>query len=91
MTSNRPYRKGMPAEKALAEIEKGKGTQFDPEMAEALLDCYRQGAISRVIQESQMGRNSIVCSYCSTYIEIPEENKPGSHFDCPVCHHPIRC
>ncbi len=35
MTSDRPYRKGLPAEVALAEITKGAGTQFDPEMAYA--------------------------------------------------------
>jgi len=30
MTSDRPYRKGMPAEVAFREIEKGLGKQFDP-------------------------------------------------------------
>ncbi|MFA7384057.1 MAG: HD-GYP domain-containing protein [Desulfurivibrionaceae bacterium] len=30
MTSDRPYRKGLPQNKAIAEIEKGRGTQFDP-------------------------------------------------------------
>jgi len=33
MTSDRPYRKGMPAEKALAIIEQNKGAQFDPILA----------------------------------------------------------
>lgn len=30
MTSDRPYRKGMPIEKALAILEEGNGTQWDP-------------------------------------------------------------
>ncbi|NOU73133.1 HD domain-containing protein [Paenibacillus sp. LMG 31458] len=30
MTSDRPYRKGMPIEKALAILAEGKGTQWDP-------------------------------------------------------------
>ena len=38
MTSDRPYRKGMPAEVAFAEIEKGKGKQFDPTYAAAFLE-----------------------------------------------------
>jgi HD-GYP domain-containing protein (c-di-GMP phosphodiesterase class II) len=38
MTSDRPYRKGMPVEVAFAEIEKGKGLQFDPNFAAAFLD-----------------------------------------------------
>jgi HD-GYP domain-containing protein (c-di-GMP phosphodiesterase class II) len=37
MTSDRPYRTGMPADQAFAEIEKGIGAQFDPECASAFL------------------------------------------------------
>jgi putative two-component system response regulator len=37
MTSERPYRKALSPEAAFAEIERGKGTQFDPEIAEILL------------------------------------------------------
>ena len=37
MTSERPYRKAMPSAVACAEIERGKGTQFDPEVADAFL------------------------------------------------------
>ncbi len=33
MTSDRPYRKGLPIEVALQEIQKGAGTQFDPHLA----------------------------------------------------------
>src|SRR5262249_62037598 len=37
MTSDRPYRKGMPLDVAFLEIEKGKGKQFDPVFAAAFL------------------------------------------------------
>lgn len=37
MTSERPYRKAMSAEATCAEIERGKRTQFDPEVADAFL------------------------------------------------------
>jgi HD-GYP domain-containing protein (c-di-GMP phosphodiesterase class II) len=37
MTTDRPYRVGRPADWAFAEIEKGIGTQFDPECASAFL------------------------------------------------------
>jgi len=37
MTSERPYRKAMSAETACAEVERGKGTQFDPGAADAFL------------------------------------------------------
>jgi diguanylate cyclase (GGDEF)-like protein/PAS domain S-box-containing protein len=37
MTTDRPYRKGMPAEKALSIITQGAGVQWDPNVAEAFL------------------------------------------------------
>jgi HD-GYP domain-containing protein (c-di-GMP phosphodiesterase class II) len=37
MTSDRPYRKGMEADVAFAEVEKQSGKQFDPECAAGFL------------------------------------------------------
>jgi putative nucleotidyltransferase with HDIG domain len=48
MTSDRPYRPGMPADAAFAEVEKMKGLQFDPECAAAFLKIRQ-----RVLQEMQ--------------------------------------
>jgi putative nucleotidyltransferase with HDIG domain len=48
MTSDRPYRKGMSAEAAFAEVEKMRGKQFDPKMADAFLSIK-----DRIIQELQ--------------------------------------
>lgn len=48
MTSDRPYRKGMPAEAAFAELERQAGKQFDPEVAAAFLAIKH-----RIIQEMQ--------------------------------------
>jgi putative two-component system response regulator len=38
MTSNRSYRGVLPQEKVRDEIEKGKGTQFDPQFADIMLE-----------------------------------------------------
>jgi HD-GYP domain-containing protein (c-di-GMP phosphodiesterase class II) len=43
MTSDRPYRKGMSMENALKEIERCKGTQFDPEIADLLISMADGG------------------------------------------------
>jgi putative nucleotidyltransferase with HDIG domain len=48
MTSDRPYRKGMPPEAAFAEVEKHSGRQFDPTIAAAFL-----GIKQRIVQEMQ--------------------------------------
>ncbi|MEG1192775.1 MAG: HD-GYP domain-containing protein [Clostridia bacterium] len=41
MTSERPYRKGMAHSFAVAQLLAGKGTQFDPDVVEALLAAQR--------------------------------------------------
>jgi diguanylate cyclase (GGDEF)-like protein len=45
MTSSRLYRRGMPVEKALLELEKSAGQQFDPTVAQRMVDLVRAGAI----------------------------------------------
>ncbi len=42
MTSNRPYRKALPHEAALAEIARCAGTQFDPRLAEMFIKIFDQ-------------------------------------------------
>ncbi len=42
MTSNRSYRELLPQEKVSDEIEKGKAAQFDPQIAELMLDLIRE-------------------------------------------------
>jgi putative nucleotidyltransferase with HDIG domain len=90
MTSNRPYRRGLHPEVAIAEIVKARGTQFDPLIVDALVVCYREGRITRVIQESLKGGRSIVCPFCSTFISIPEGANEGDHFECQVCHRHVQ-
>jgi HD-GYP domain-containing protein (c-di-GMP phosphodiesterase class II) len=41
MTSNRPYRGAISVDRALAELEKGRGTQFDPAIVDAFLKEMR--------------------------------------------------
>ncbi|RZT23410.1 HD-GYP domain-containing protein [Fictibacillus sp. BK138] len=46
MTSDRPYRKGMTHEKALAILEDGKGTQWDPYLTQLFIDEMNLKSIS---------------------------------------------
>lgn len=41
MTSDRPYRKGMSMEDALRELERCKGTQFDPQIVDVLISMVK--------------------------------------------------
>ena len=47
MRSDRPYRKALPVEEALAEIQKGAGTQFDPKVVEVFLALIREELAGR--------------------------------------------
>ena len=45
MSSDRCYRKALPPEKILAEIEAGSGSQFDPKIAAIMADMIHEGAV----------------------------------------------
>ncbi|MFA6384151.1 MAG: HD domain-containing phosphohydrolase [Candidatus Omnitrophota bacterium] len=45
MVSDRPYRKGLPKEKAITEIVTLAGKQFHPEISAIMNDLYREGRI----------------------------------------------
>ena len=49
MTSDRPYRKGMPVADAVAELAKNKTTQFDPRLVDIFLKVVEQGRIEPVL------------------------------------------
>ncbi|GMV99301.1 MAG: hypothetical protein AMXMBFR84_04400 [Candidatus Hydrogenedentota bacterium] len=87
MTSNRPYRKGLPLEVAREEIIKGKGTQFDPLIVDAFVKACDEGRIDRILQNyHEKDAKSVACPFCSTYIRLPENVEPGYEFQCNVCH-----
>ena len=41
MTSDRPYRKGLPREEAVRRLLENAGTQFDPEVVQAFVAAER--------------------------------------------------
>lgn len=45
MVSNRAYRKGMPPEQVEEELLRGRGSQFDPKVVDALLDLLKEGMV----------------------------------------------
>ncbi len=60
MTSNRIYRKIMPQEKVRAEIEKGRGTQFDPEIADIMLRMIDEDSAYQMKQKSKTVKNILI-------------------------------
>ncbi len=54
MTSNRSYRDALPQDVVSAEIEKGKGTQFDPQIADIMLQMMQEDTEYRMRQREGM-------------------------------------
>ena len=48
MTTDRPYRKGMSIEKAIEELKRNRGTQFDPVVVDALVSLHQEGKFKPV-------------------------------------------
>ncbi len=90
MTSHRPYRSALDPADAVRRIEEGKGTQFDPECADAFLSCYREGRIAHILQDYHRGARSIACPFCSTHLPVSKDTAVGDRLTCTVCHRSIR-
>lgn len=52
MTSDRPYRKGMPVEEAERELRINRGTQFDPDACDLFLTLIAEGKIIGIVEPS---------------------------------------
>ena len=64
MTTDHPYKKGLPVQDALEEIERAAGTQFDPRIAKVFVNLMRRGVslrkfIGPVSSQSGKGLNNL--------------------------------
>jgi putative two-component system response regulator len=53
MTSDRPYRAAIPAEKSYQEILAQSGRQFDPGMVQAFQSCWNRGEVLRIHESAR--------------------------------------
>ena len=50
MTSDRPYRVGMPVEAAVSELQKWRGSQFDPDATDVFLALIQEGKVGDIVE-----------------------------------------
>ncbi|MBP3610381.1 MAG: response regulator [Lachnospiraceae bacterium] len=60
MASNRSYRTALPQEVVRKEIEKGRGTQFDPQMADVMLQMIDEDKEYRMKESDSMHRRVLI-------------------------------
>ncbi|ACT48684.1 HD-GYP domain-containing protein [Methylotenera mobilis] len=85
MTSTRPYRQGMPIEKALSIIKANIGTQFDPEFSEYLLQLADSDQLSHIVGHSDEGIPLHDCLMCGPTIVVQSHAKKGDLTYCRAC------
>jgi HD-GYP domain-containing protein (c-di-GMP phosphodiesterase class II) len=54
MTSVRPYRPPLPIRTAIAELNRGAGTQFDPGVVRAFLGAWSEGRFDRFLPDERL-------------------------------------
>lgn len=85
MTSTRPYRSGMPMDKALAIIEENLGTQFDAALGSLFVGMGEAGALDGIVGHSEPGIPLQECPMCGPIIVVRRQHRSGDHVFCRNC------
>jgi len=85
MTSTRPYRRGMPIEKALAIIEEKLGSQFDRDFGERFIALGRDGVLNHIVSHSDEGIPLHECMMCGPTLVLRKGQAAGEHVYCRNC------
>lgn len=85
MTSTRPYRQGMPIDKALAIIESELGQQFDQAIGAVFVRLGREGRWQHIVGHTDQGIPLQVCANCGPTIVLRKEQRAGEHVYCRNC------
>ena len=80
MTSDRPYRKGFPIEKAVAILKECAGTQLDPVLVGAFLKAQASGAIAEAARGSGPGAKGRP----RTQVSAPQDTADAEATEAPA-------
>ena len=85
MTSTRPYRSGMPVEKALSIIREGLGRQFDAEIGAEFIRLGESEKLHHVVGHSDEGIPLQACGMCGPTIVLSRSAQVGDKAYCHAC------
>jgi len=85
MTRHRPYRAGMPEQRALSVLKTEAGHQFDAALVDAFLVLGQHGKLSPIMGHSDDGIPLRSCPMCGPTLAIRREQKAGEQIYCRNC------
>jgi HD-GYP domain-containing protein (c-di-GMP phosphodiesterase class II) len=85
ITSTRPYRQGLPVEKALEILEKDAGTQFDNELVAHMRELGEFGDLAHIVGHTAEGIPAVTCPHCGPVIAVPRDTHDGAIIYCRAC------
>lgn len=85
MTSHRPYRAGMPRDRALRILAEGCDRQFDRRLAERFIALGKAGILDHVLGHSDAGIPLYECPNCGPTLVLRRGDAPGQHIYCRNC------
>lgn len=85
MTSARPYRKPMAADKAMSIIRENLGTQFDRRLGEVFLQFNDSENLHHVVGHSDDGIPLQHCFTCGPTIVVRRDSPIDERVFCPAC------
>lgn len=85
MTSTRPYRRGMPIEKALAIVEENLGRQFDRAFGSIFVAMGQAGELDHIAGHSDEGIPLRECMVCGPTIVLQRDHESGDRLYCRSC------
>lgn len=85
MTSHRPYRPGMPVDKALAIIATESGKQFDARFAATLIQLGSHEELHHVVGHSDEGIPLQHCPQCGPTLTLTKRARAGQRIYCRNC------
>lgn len=85
MTSHRPYRAGIPEQRALSILKEESGYQLDLALTGAFVQLGQQGKLSATMGYSGNGIPLRSCPMCGSTLAIRREHRTGEKVYCRNC------
>lgn len=85
LTSNRPYRTPLSAEKGVDYLQEQKGRLFDPQLVDLFTSVWNEGELARTVLHSEGHIPLLACPQDGPTLAVQKGASEGDGVFCPVC------